>query len=235
MKEHGGLILNIASSYGFVPNFFAPIYAASKGKTLFITLRFAVLMKVHNFLFCPEVARYCSWSSDFVSKRHDESCAGGVIQFTRSLAHLGMNIRVNALCPDYVDTPLLHKAPQSVQDEVRNDVGYAALDKVVAGTVLYCTVPRLSGNMMLPLSHKLCRLNLPSFSSSTIVVHDLTWTMMCRCVRFVGRWKQGRRMPVGKGQRQTAGDLAYWGFQEALPDFREGWIIRLHWFLTDRA
>jgi len=31
MKDHGGLILNISSAYGFVPNPFEPIYSASKG------------------------------------------------------------------------------------------------------------------------------------------------------------------------------------------------------------
>lgn len=31
MKEHGGLILNICSAYGFIPNMFEPIYATSKG------------------------------------------------------------------------------------------------------------------------------------------------------------------------------------------------------------
>lgn len=33
MKEHGGLVLNLSSAYGFVPNPFEPIYAASKGNS----------------------------------------------------------------------------------------------------------------------------------------------------------------------------------------------------------
>lgn len=88
MKEHGGLILNICSAYGFIPNMFEPIYATSKA---------------------------------------------GVAMFTMSLAHVGMGIRVNALCPEYVDTPLLESVPSFVFDSVRDNLGFVEMEKVVAG------------------------------------------------------------------------------------------------------
>lgn len=88
MKEHGGLVLNLSSAYGFVPNPFEPIYAASKA---------------------------------------------GVTMFTRSLANLGMGIRVNALCPEYVDTPLLVDVPPFLKDYLRDNVGFVTMDMVLAG------------------------------------------------------------------------------------------------------
>ena len=53
--------------------------------------------------------------------------------FTRSLAHLGMGIRVNALCPEFVETPLLNDAPSGLIDYIRDKVGFVEMKKVVAG------------------------------------------------------------------------------------------------------
>jgi NAD(P)-dependent dehydrogenase (short-subunit alcohol dehydrogenase family) len=87
MKDHGGLVLNISSAYGFVPNLFDPMYATSKA---------------------------------------------GVAMLTRSLATIGMGIRVNALCPEYVNTPLLSNLPSSLTDFLRDRVGLVELEKVIA-------------------------------------------------------------------------------------------------------
>ena len=52
---------------------------------------------------------------------------------TRSLATVGMGIRVNALCPEYVNTPLLSDFPSSLTDFLRDRVGFVELEKVIAG------------------------------------------------------------------------------------------------------
>jgi len=63
----------------------------------------------------------------------------GVINFTRSLAYLAASdrIRVNAICPSYVDTPLLHGfADAARQEEMRRDVGgILDVDSVAAGVL----------------------------------------------------------------------------------------------------
>lgn len=55
----------------------------------------------------------------------------GVAMFTRSLANLGMGIRVNAICPEFVDTGLLDSMPPPLMDIIRNQMGFVTLEKVV--------------------------------------------------------------------------------------------------------
>jgi len=57
----------------------------------------------------------------------------GVCVFTRNLAQLGMGIRVNALCPEYVDTPILSALPPPLMAILRDDVGLVPMDRVVKG------------------------------------------------------------------------------------------------------
>jgi NAD(P)-dependent dehydrogenase (short-subunit alcohol dehydrogenase family) len=57
----------------------------------------------------------------------------GVAMFTRSLAQLGMGIRVNALCPEYVDTPLLGAVPPPLLAILRDNVGLVPMDRVLEG------------------------------------------------------------------------------------------------------
>ncbi len=63
----------------------------------------------------------------------------GVINFTRSLAYLAASdrIRVNAICPSYVDTPLLHGfADAERQEQMRSEVGgILDVDEVAAGVL----------------------------------------------------------------------------------------------------
>jgi hypothetical protein len=93
MKEQGGLILNMASSSGFMPSHLVQVYSASKG--------WYILFDFHS-----SKHRFMLWGSSQVSSFHVVSSlvlielAAGVAMFTRSLAHLGMGIRVNALCPE---------------------------------------------------------------------------------------------------------------------------------------
>ena len=93
MKEQGGLILNMASSSSFMPSHLVQVYSASKG--WYILFDFHLLK--HRFML---------WGSSQVSSFHVVSSlvlielAAGVAMFTRSLALLGMGIRVNALCPE---------------------------------------------------------------------------------------------------------------------------------------
>jgi hypothetical protein len=56
MKDHGGLVLNISSAYGFVPNLFDPMYATSKG-------RCTVLVDLSLLSFCfLKMCKQCeSW------------------------------------------------------------------------------------------------------------------------------------------------------------------------------
>jgi NAD(P)-dependent dehydrogenase (short-subunit alcohol dehydrogenase family) len=56
----------------------------------------------------------------------------GVANFTRSLAHLGMGIRVNALCPEFVNTPLLDELPPLVKDFLGEHFGFLEMEKVTA-------------------------------------------------------------------------------------------------------
>jgi len=66
------------------------------------------------------------------------SLAAGVAMFTRSLAHLGMGIRVNALCPEYVDTPFLGGVPPPLLAILRDNVGLVPMDRVVKGKSNHC-------------------------------------------------------------------------------------------------
>ncbi|KAG0601071.1 hypothetical protein M758_11G081700 [Ceratodon purpureus] len=59
---------------------------------------------------------------------------GGVAMFTRSLAHLGMGIRVNSLCPEYVETPLLEDVPVFLRDYFRDQMGFVKMERILEAT-----------------------------------------------------------------------------------------------------
>lgn len=60
---------------------------------------------------------------------------GGVLMFTRSLTNLEMDIRVNSLCPEFVETPLLQPLPSSAMADLRDKVGFVPMEKVVAAAL----------------------------------------------------------------------------------------------------
>lgn len=142
--------------------------------------------------------------------------------FTMSLAHVGMGIRVNALCPEYVDTPLLESVPSFVFDSVRDNLGFVEMEKVVAGKHRHHSTSFHSSRLMWLLR----RFNLQ--------IHiEVLWTSLSensfvsRCILPAGRWKQSGRMSVGSGQ-PTHRSLAWWGNQKQAPAFHEG-RVGLHW------
>ncbi|HEY7654293.1 MAG TPA: SDR family oxidoreductase [Methylomirabilota bacterium] len=82
-----------------------------------------------------------------------------VIRFSAALAPLGrrMNIRVNCICPDWVDTPMVQRAraeasPQEWQaiappvmtqpDEIAEAIGRVIRDDSLAGRVMLCVGPK---------------------------------------------------------------------------------------------
>ena len=81
--------------------------------------------------------------------------------FTRSLATVGMGIRVNALCPEYVETPLLNGVPSFFVDYLRDKVGLVEMEKVVAGMHRYHRTPPLFS-----LAEWLHRILISNFVSS---------------------------------------------------------------------
>jgi len=56
---------------------------------------------------------------------------GGVVMFTRSLATLGMGIRVNALCPMYVETNILDQLPAATVSFLYKNNGFVPMKKVI--------------------------------------------------------------------------------------------------------
>jgi len=75
-----------------------------------------------------------SSAASFVPVEHfNIYCAtkAGITMFTRTLAKLGMGIRVNALCPEFVDTTFLDNIPTAVKDFVGHDLGFVTVEKVV--------------------------------------------------------------------------------------------------------
>jgi NAD(P)-dependent dehydrogenase (short-subunit alcohol dehydrogenase family) len=62
----------------------------------------------------------------------------GVINFTRSLAYLAAeaNIRVNAICPSYVDTPLVWRVEGANADEIAQPLGGLLKPEDIAAGVI---------------------------------------------------------------------------------------------------
>lgn len=62
----------------------------------------------------------------------------GVINFTRSLAYLATeaNIRVNAICPSYVDTPLVWRVEGAKADEIAEPLGGLLKPEDIAAGVI---------------------------------------------------------------------------------------------------
>jgi 15-hydroxyprostaglandin dehydrogenase (NAD) len=62
----------------------------------------------------------------------------GVINFTRSLAYLALeaNIRVNAICPTFTDTPLVRRAGDERVEELKQQVGGILQPEDVAAGVI---------------------------------------------------------------------------------------------------
>ena len=61
----------------------------------------------------------------------------GVVNFTRSLAYLAKdcNIRVNAICPEIVDTPMASGLGEEVLEELRRKGGILKPEDIAAGVV----------------------------------------------------------------------------------------------------
>ena len=61
----------------------------------------------------------------------------GVIHFSRSLAHLGSEeIRVNAICPQYTDTPMVRAGGEAAMEFMRREVGGILEPEQIAEGVL---------------------------------------------------------------------------------------------------
>ena len=66
---------------------------------------------------------------------------GAINQMTRSLAltYARDNIRVNAIAPGYVDTPILAQVPQEMKDMMANQlpIGRLGKDQEIANLITY--------------------------------------------------------------------------------------------------
>ncbi|CAK9232791.1 unnamed protein product [Sphagnum troendelagicum] len=61
----------------------------------------------------------------------------GVVMFTRSLSKLkAKGIRVNALCPEFIVTPLVEKMSATQRKWIENSTGYISMDKVIEGSFM---------------------------------------------------------------------------------------------------
>jgi NAD(P)-dependent dehydrogenase (short-subunit alcohol dehydrogenase family) len=72
----------------------------------------------------------------------------GVAMFTRSLANIGMGIRVNALCPEFVETTFLDTMPVALMDFVRDHMGFVTMDKLVQGAFFLLDDESMTGECM---------------------------------------------------------------------------------------
>lgn len=95
----------------------------------------------HNL---PGVIVNCGSIHSFVGKRHVTAYAaakGGVKLLTETLAadYAGKNIRVNAVCPGYIDTPLLSKLSSTQKEELikLHPQGRLGRPEEVAAAVLF--------------------------------------------------------------------------------------------------
>jgi NAD(P)-dependent dehydrogenase (short-subunit alcohol dehydrogenase family) len=75
----------------------------------------------------------------------------GVINFTRSMAYLAAahNIRVNAICPTFTDTPLVHRSGEERVEEMKTLVGgILQPEDVAAGVIELCEDESRAGAIM---------------------------------------------------------------------------------------
>lgn len=75
----------------------------------------------------------------------------GVVNFTRSLAYLAQeaNIRVNAICPTFTDTPLVHRSGEERLEEMKAFVGgILQPEDVAAGVIELCEDDSRAGAIM---------------------------------------------------------------------------------------
>jgi NAD(P)-dependent dehydrogenase (short-subunit alcohol dehydrogenase family) len=75
----------------------------------------------------------------------------GVVNFTRSLAYLAAerNIRVNAICPTFTDTPLVHRSGEERLEEMKAMVGgILQPEDVAAGVIELCEDDSRAGAIM---------------------------------------------------------------------------------------
>ncbi|KAG0622998.1 hypothetical protein M758_3G140700 [Ceratodon purpureus] len=82
------------------------------------------------------------------------SSKAGVAMFTRSLAHLGMGIRVNAICPEFVNTPLLVALPPLLKDFIEENVGYVEMEKVVTAAFSALDDESMTGECLWVSTHR---------------------------------------------------------------------------------
>jgi len=90
----------------------------------------------------------------------------GIVNFTRSLNYLGASgIRVNAVCPSFTQTPMIHEIPSSVTDAAGGilevtDISTAILELITdqskAGAIL--TVTKVKGKTYWPISKPVAKL-----------------------------------------------------------------------------
>lgn len=82
------------------------------------------------------------------------SSKAGIIGFTKSLALelASKGIRVNAICPGYVDTNMTANIPSHILDQIKNDIPTKELVKPyeIANTVMYIVddMPSLTGGII---------------------------------------------------------------------------------------
>jgi len=87
------------------------------------------------------------------------ACKAAVVRFTAALAPLGprLGIRVNCICPDWVDTPMTHRTRASLSaeawraiapsvmtqpEEIADAVAEIVSDDTLAGRVMLCVGPK---------------------------------------------------------------------------------------------
>jgi NAD(P)-dependent dehydrogenase (short-subunit alcohol dehydrogenase family) len=62
--------------------------------------------------------------------------AGGVVQFTRSLGHFSKRgIRVNALCPLFIETPLSRPGVGLIKRELDEAGGFIPMQTIIDGEI----------------------------------------------------------------------------------------------------
>lgn len=64
--------------------------------------------------------------------------AGGVVQFTRSLGHLSKRgVRVNALCPLFIETPLSRPGVGLIKRELDEAGGFIPMQTIIDGEITF--------------------------------------------------------------------------------------------------
>ncbi|GAQ80953.1 ARP protein [Klebsormidium nitens] len=146
-RKTPGAIVNIASAAGLYPTPFGPIYAASKGGVVQFTRSLAHFSKkgMRVNALCPLYIQtpMSSPGVGLIKSYLDEAGGyipmqtvidGGVVQLTRSLGHFKRKgVRVNALCPEFIDTALGKMAEEHIGAHLKSVGGFIPMSVVVEG------------------------------------------------------------------------------------------------------